>query len=95
MLAHYDQQEGLELNTEWPNQQLYHVRSLNLDGLALAVVQILAVEAKTRGVNAWVEITKGHLVATGQRMASTPTPCSSVQVGRVPSDNLNVELRPL
>ena len=43
--------------------------SLNLDGPALAVVKNLAEEAKTRGTNAWVEITKDHLGATGQRMA--------------------------
>ena len=102
-LAHYGQKEGLTLNSEWLNQQLYRVLSLNLDGPALAVVKNLAEEAKTRGVNAWVEITKDHLGATGQRMAglvarvfnpgglaNSPTPCSSLQFGRVPSDNLNV-----
>ena len=55
-LAHYDQQEGLALNTEWLNQQLHRVLSLNLDGPALAVVKNLAEEAN-------------HLGATGQRMA--------------------------
>ena len=67
--AHHDQHEGLELNTEWLIEQLYRVLSLNLEGLALAVVKNLPEEAKTRGINAWVEITKHHLVVTGQRMA--------------------------
>ena len=58
------------LNTECLNQQLYRVLSLNLDGPALTVVKNLAEEAKTRGINAWVETTKDHLGATGQRMAS-------------------------
>ena len=46
-LGHYDQQEGLAVNTEWLNQQLFRVLSLNLDGPALAVVKDLAEEAKT------------------------------------------------
>ena len=63
--AHNDQRGGLELNTEWLNQQVYRVLSLNMDGHALAAVKNLAVEAKTRGI----KITKDHLGATSQRMA--------------------------
>ena len=44
-LAHFDEQEGLELNTEWLDQQRYRVLSLCLDVPALAVVKILAEKA--------------------------------------------------
>ena len=95
--------------TKWLDQQLYRVLTLNFDGLAVAVAKNLAQEAKTQGVNAWVEITEDDLGAHGPAngwlgslgcstrsgLATTPMPCSPLQVGRVSSDSLNLEERPL
>jgi len=67
-LTDYDLNVGSHLPVEWFNHQLYQVLAMNVDGNGLAMVKNLAENEKTRGVNAWLRITREYSGISGQRM---------------------------
>ena len=101
--AHNDQRGGLELNTRVaqsatvPCAELEHGRACacsgeNFGGGRLEVSRSPRITWVPQ-VSEWLAWSLGCSLRSG--LANMPTPCSSLQVWRVPSDSLNVEARPL